>query len=202
MRASIPTAGDATMRLMDGLVIFWVVLWLLVGVWSSWSLWQLADTGSTVTTAGRALQSTGEALQTLGGVPVVGEAPGDLGDEVLATGREVASQGGEIHDRVRQLAITLGVAIVLIPASPVLGLYLPLRIARRRELDELRRTIDRDGLDPHVERYLAERAVHHLPYSSVRSLSDDPWRDIAAGRTTALAQAELARLGLPTTDGS
>lgn len=196
MRASIRTADEATVRVLDGLVIFWIALWLVVGFWSGVLIWQLSDLGDTVTRSGQALRSTGEALQVLGEVPVVGDGPGELGDEVVSTAGDIAARGQEIQTQLRQLSITLGLSIMLMPTTPVVGLYLPLRLARRRELLEVRRALSGAGLDPTLRRYLAERALAHLPYASVRQISDDPWGDIVAGRGHALARAEIVRMGL------
>ena len=52
------------------------------------------------------------------------------------------------------------------------------------------------GGDPAFEQYLARRAVDVLPWDRLRAISPDPWRDIANGEYRALADAELARLGL------
>jgi hypothetical protein len=43
---------------------------------------------------------------------------------------------------------------------------------------------------------LARRAVDTLPWDRLRELSDDPWRALAVGDYSALADAEIARLGL------
>ncbi|HET7327086.1 MAG TPA: hypothetical protein VFJ14_07330 [Nocardioidaceae bacterium] len=196
MRASIRTADEATVRLLDGLIIFWLALWIVVGAWSGYTIWQLSDLGDTVTNSGLALHSTGEALQTLGELPVVGAEPSDLGDEVVSTAEDIAGRGQDVQAQLRQLSLTLGLSIMLMPTTPVLGLYLPLRLARRRELLDVRRGLAEDGWDPLLERYLAERALDHLPYAAVRDISDDPWRDIADGRGHALARAEIARMGL------
>ena len=42
----------------------------------------------------------------------------------------------------------------------------------------------------------ARRAADVLPWDRLRVISADPWRDIANGEYRALADAELARLGL------
>ncbi|MDQ3628471.1 MAG: hypothetical protein M3419_06650 [Actinomycetota bacterium] len=202
MRASIGTADEATVRLVDSLVIFWVVFWLVVGSWTGFTIWQLSDVGDTVTNSGQALSSTGEALQALRELPIVGDEPGELGDEVVSTGGDIATRGQEVQGQLRQLSLTVGVSIALMPMAPVLGLYLPLRLARRRELGAVRGALSSNGLDPTLERYLAERAVDNLPYATVRHLSDDPWRDIAHGRGRALARAELVRMGLRPPTGS
>jgi len=83
-------------------------------------------------------------------------------------------------------------SIMLMPTTPVLGLYLPLRWARRRETAELRRSMSRHGRD----RYLAERALQTMPFTTVHALVGDPWKAIDEGRTASLADAELDRLGI------
>jgi len=196
VRLSVRTADEATVRLLDGLVAFWLVLWLVVGAWSGYTIWQVSALGDTVSNSGAALHSAGEALQSVGDLPLVGERPGELGDEVVGTATEITARGQEIKSDLRRLSLLLGLSIVLMPTTPVLGLYLPLRLARRREIQELRRALARHGRDPAFDRYLAERAVHVLPYSTVRGISADPWDDIAHGRAQRLADAELARLGL------
>lgn len=196
VRPTIQNADEATVRLLDGLVIFWLVLWLVVGAWSGFTIWQLSGLGDTITTSGNALKSTGEALQTVGQAPVVGEGPGELGDEVVTTAEDVAGRGQEIRTQLRVLSLLLGLSIMVMPTTPVLGLYLPLRLARRRDADELRTALAERGRDTMLDRYLAERALNVLPYAAVRAISADPWQDIASGRCGALADAELERLGL------
>lgn len=131
---TLRTTDDSTLRVLDGVVVAWVLLWLVVGAWSGYSTWQLADLGDTVTTSGGAIESAGQALQSLGAVPVVGEEPAALGAEVAATGAEVASRGQEVKSQLRQMAILLGIAIAVMPTTPVAGFYVPLRLARRREV--------------------------------------------------------------------
>jgi len=178
------------------MVAFWLVLWLVIGAWSGYTIWQVSALGDTVTRSGQALGSAGEALQSVGEVPVVGDRPGELGDQVVDTALDLTVRGQDIKSDLRRLALLLGLSIVLMPTTPVLGLYLPLRLARRREILELRRALARHSRDPTLDRYLAERAVHALPYSTVRAISDDPWGDIRHGRSQRLADAELDRLGL------
>ncbi len=196
MRLSVRDADESTVRLADGMVTFWLVLWLVVGAWSGYTVWQASATGDTITTSGRALGSAGKALQSVGQVPVVGATTGDLGDQIAATAVEITARGQTIKGDLRRLSILLGLSIALMPTTPVVGLYLPLRLARRRDLQELRSALHRHGDDVGLDRYLAERALDALPYTSIRSLSSDPWEDISTGRARALADAELARLGL------
>lgn len=52
------------------------------------------------------------------------------------------------------------------------------------------------GEDPALDRYLARRAVAALGWDELRALTPDPWGAVDRGECRALADAELARLGL------
>lgn len=196
MRGTIRTADEPTIRLLDGLVIFWVVLWFLIGAWTGVTIWAASDIGDTITTSGHALESTGTALTKLGAVPVVGERAKALGEEVQNTATDIASRGQEFKGQLHRLSLMLGISIMVMPTTPIVGLYLPLRLARRREVVGIRRTLAKHGDDPQLDRYLAERALSHLPFTAIYSVSTDPWRDLSDGRARDLADVELGRLGL------
>lgn len=196
MRPLLSTADSSTVRLFDGLVGFWLVLWLIIGGWTGWTIWELSVLGDTVTSSGEAIGTAGDALVDLAGVPVIGDDTAQVGQEVAGAGVDIADRGQSVKSQLRQLAILLGLAIAVMPTTPVLGLYLPLRSARRREVAALRTSLQKHGDDPRLERYLAERAVRTLPFDEVESLVGDPWRALQEGNTRPLADAELRRLGL------
>lgn len=196
VRPSIRAADPSTLRLLDSLVVFWVVLWVLMGGWSGFTIWQISDLGETVTTSGDALNSAGTAMESVGSLPVVGERAAELGGEVVVAAADISARGQEITSQLRQLALLLGLSIALMPTTPVAGLYLPLRLDRRREVAELRRLLEFHGRDPVVDRYLAERALRSMSFADIRAISPDPWADLAQGRVEALAEAELSRVGL------
>ncbi len=196
MSQPIRTADESTIRLLDGMLIAWLVLWLAVGIWSGYTIWQLSELGDTVSTSGRAIGSAGEALQSLESIPVVGERPGELGREAVTAGAGIDARGQEVESQLRQLSVLLGLAICLIPTTPVAGLYLPLRLGRRREVRSLRASLLQHEGDAGFDRYLAERALRTLPYADVQALVGDPWLAIDQGRSRVLADAELSRLGL------
>ncbi len=195
MRAAIRTTDEATIRLLDGLVMFWVALWLTIGVWSAVTIWQASDIGDTITNSGQALESAGAALGKIGSIPVIGDE-GDLGKEVVTTAANISERGQEFKGDLRRLAVMLGLSIMFMPTTPVVGLYFPLRLARRREVAEIRRALDQHGDDPQLDRHLAERALNNLPFMAVLSLGSSPAHEISDGDARTLADAELARLGL------
>jgi hypothetical protein len=194
-RPVLVARSPGTVRLYDGLAIFWVVLWLVVGVWTGWRLWQLASISDNVAQSGRALDAAGQALGQLSRIPVVGEVPQRIADGIRQKAADVITTGEANADRMRQLAVLLGVTIAVAPSASLVALYVP---ARRRYGAEARsvraayRTFDPDA----VAALLAHRAVATLPLDVVLTLAADPEGDLRAGRFTALATAELARLGL------
>lgn len=186
-------ADHRTVRLLDGAVLFWVVLWTVLGVWTGVTLWSAADIGQTISTSGTSLSSVGDGLQSLAGVPVIGAKPGDIGVEVSQAGADITTRGGVVTGQLHQLGVLLGIAVVGIPVSPILGLYLPLRLRRARETRDIRRQLREHGEDAGFERYLADRARSSLPYDAVATLDPSPAHDVVDRR---LADAELARLGI------
>ena len=196
MDLNVRTADEPTIRRLDGLVLLWVVLWLVIGGWVGYTLWQVSFLGETVTVSGRAIGSSGDALGSLDGVPVVGERTAELGREVVAAGEDIAVRGQEVQAQLRQLAVLLGLTIALLPATPVLGMYVPLRNARKRDVEEVRQLLDSSSDDQVVDRFLAERAVRRMSPSAVQRIDSDPWAAMAGGHARPLADAELQRLGL------
>lgn len=127
------TRRDAPGELYRGVIATWCALWLVVGAWTGYELWQLSDIGPTVAESGRALDSAGTALESLGSVPVVGDSTAELGSEVRANAEHIVADAIEARASIRRLAVLLGLAIALVPSVPVLAAYAAVR--RRRLLD-------------------------------------------------------------------
>jgi hypothetical protein len=181
---------------VDGALALWVVFWLVIGGLTAVSVWDLSGMGTTLSRSGQALDTAGEGLQRLGAVPLVGDRTEQLGNEVRATAADVTEQGRETRNSLRRLSILLGLAVALIPSAPVLGLYLPRRLARRRTVREVAARLRRRPDDPALDRYLAAQAVATLPLPRLLEHCDDPCGELTGGRARALADAELAHLGL------
>lgn len=194
MLTSARGTARSTIRLLDGLALAWCVAWLVVGGWVGAELWQLADLGDTLARSGSALDSSGRALQELRGIPLIGETPGRIGDQVRATAADVVVQGGEARASARRLAVLLGLTVALLPLTPVL-LYLPLRLRAGRDRRQVRDLVS--GLDEReVDAHLARRALQEVPYPELLRTTATPEGDFAAGRHRPLADLELVRLGL------
>ena len=194
MLTSSRGTARSTLRLLDTLALAWCTVWLVLGVWVGSELWQLAGLGETLARSGSALDSSGRALQELRDIPLVGETPGRIGDQVRATAADVVTQGNEARGSARRLAVLLGLTVALLPLTPVL-LYLPLRVRAARDRREVRDLLSR--LDEgEVDAHLARRALQAVPYPDLLRATGSPERDFAAGRHRPLADLELARLGL------
>jgi len=197
---SVRSADEPTLRLFDAALVAWMTLWLVLGIATGVTLWQASEVGDTLSRTGSAIGSAGTALADLADLPLVGERPAELGREASATGADITARGPEVKAELRRLAVLLTIAIALIPTTPVLGLYVPLRVARRREVRDLRRSLQaaaRTGRrDADLDAYLAGRAVHALPYADVRRVLDAPGPADPRSRDQLLADAELARLGI------
>lgn len=196
MSVSFTDADHRTVSLLDGVAVFWVIFWLVVGLATGAQIWQLSGISDTAQVSARAVDSAGQALQGLRNIPIVGDTPGDLGEEVSAAAAEIERSAAQTREDVHRLSVLLGLSIFLIPISPVLGLYLPLRLRRRGHVAAIRRELQRGHGGPAFEAYLAHRAVNTMRYVDLLRTSPDPARDLAEGRHSELAAAELARLGL------
>lgn len=192
---SLRGTDSRTLALFDGIALFWLVFWLVIAILTGVQVWSLSGLSDSAQLSASAADQAGQALQGLGQIPVIGEEPARLGTAVREAAADVDANAQQTREDVRRLSVLLGVAIFLIPSSPVLGFYLPARLRRRREVTALRRHLDGTP-DPGLDAWLAHRAVHEMTYGQLRQVSDDPARDLAEGRHRALAAAELRRLGL------
>lgn len=196
VRALSQSSSGRAVRVLDAGLAVWMVAWIVLGFAIGREVRHLTRLSDTVVTAGRAVQETGQALRSLEGIPFVGGRIAELDRRIEAAGRSAVASGRESRASIGNLAVLLTVAIAVIPTVPVLALYAPFRISRRREVRAIRRAARQAGGDPAFDEFLARRAAENLPYHRLREVSENPWRDLEEGRHRALADAELARLGL------
>lgn len=189
--------GDRrTIHVLDALAVLWLCLWIGIGYWVYDSVEGLASISHTVVLAGRAINRTADALGAVASIPFVGGRLGVLVRSAHQAANSAIATGAASRSDVDTLAALLWACIALAPTAPLLVLYGLLRRGWRRDVESLRAlaaTVDGDAA---FERFLARRALENLPYRRLLRVSPDPWRDYEQGRTEALAQAELERLGL------
>ena len=185
-----------TVRWLDLGVVLWIVVWVILGVliWSD--IRAQSQLSADVIKVGTAVQDTGQALGVVGGLPLVGGQIGEFAKKIETMGAQVASSGQDSQAGITRIAVIAGLGVGILPAALVLLLYLPARIRWRRYVGAIAAALPGAAGDPAFEQYLARRAADTLPWDRLRAFSADPWRDIASGEYRALADAELARLGL------
>jgi hypothetical protein len=125
----------------------------------------------------------------------VGDDAGRVAGSVRATAAEVRAGAVTLDERVRTLGLIAGAVVTAIPVVPLVLVYAPLRLARRRELRALRRMLAGPP-DPALVEHLARSAARRLSLRHLHRTSPCPWLDLARGQHAPLAAAELRRLGV------
>jgi hypothetical protein len=197
--SELPRA-QAREMLADVATVAWVGLWGYVG-WQLYSfVAQFAEAGRVVRAGGRNIGDAGVELQrAVRGAPVVGEQLGDAARRVFAAaGDPFIEFGDQLEALVLVLAAILGIIFVAVLVVPWLMRYVPWRWERLQRVRAAHRAIRRAPQigEMQVERLLASRAVHRLPWDTLLEYSPDPIGDWATGRHDRLARAELAEAGL------
>ncbi len=182
------------------MILFWCVLWILVGTWTGVQIHQLTGLTDSTVQSGRALQTAGAALRSVSSVPVIGDRTGELGQQVSATADGIIASGGDARASVQRLSILIGLAVGLGPCAPVLLGYIPLRISRRNDVRDVRRALAADPNSPALQRFLMERALVNLRFRELVEVRLEPGGGVADDQHERLATAELHRLGLRWSD--
>lgn len=182
---------------IDLLVLLWTVVWLVLGITVGTFVERLGAVGESVEGAGQAIHRAGDAVGRLSEVPLVGEGFDAVANEIRTIGDETVQNGRSVEQDVDTLALLIGVGLAAGPTLPVLAIWIPPRVSRERERRALRRSLKSgDGV---ALAYLANRAVAGRLFRELRTASDDPVADLAAGRYEALAALELEHLALAST---
>lgn len=182
---------------IDVLVLLWTVAWLVLGITVGTFVERLGAVGESVEGAGQAIHRAGDAVGRLSEVPLVGEGFEAVANEIRTIGDETVQNGRSVEQDIDTLALLIGVGLAVGPTLPVLAVWIPPRMSRERERRALRRSLKSgDGV---ALAYLAHRAVAGRLFRELRTASDDPVADLAAGRYEALAALELEHLALAST---
>jgi hypothetical protein len=193
MRAREVTADVATWA--------WVSLWTIVG----WRLYStiagFAEVGRTIGRGGSSIQDAGRQVgELLGGVPLIGQRVGGITQSAFdAAGEPFVFVGSELEQLLLLVAALLGLIVLAVALVPWLLRYVPWRARRLAELRDAHQALriaPRAVTPSDVERVLAARAIHRLPYGELLAHTDDPLGDFVEGRFDRLARAELESVGL------
>lgn len=183
------------LRWLDLLAVATVLAFAGLGAVAGLHLANLGQLGTGLADVARSLDMAARAVALLAEAPLVGDPADRLSASVAEAARSVGANAEDVRGSVSVLSVVVGVAIGVLPLPLLLGCYLPLRLARSREVRGLRRLV-RGPVDPLLVEHLAHGAVARIPYAELRRVSPAPWRDLDAGRHRHLAAAELARLGV------
>jgi len=197
MRLGDPQApGARGYRLLDILVTAWLVLWFALGMYVWHEIRNVDKLTGTLVKTTTALRDTSAALRQIENVPLVGGLIAPYVDKIYATTVDTQQGARDAHASLLHLSVVVGVAIAVVPGLLMLVLYVPSRLSWRRTVAEVRRALAESSETAVLDAYLARRALLYLDYARLRVISTDPWADVGAGDCRALADAELARLGL------
>ena len=189
-----------TLRRWDALAVLFTLVFVGLGAGAAWQVWSLAELDRSLLQAADALDLTARAVGLVGQLPVVGSGAGQLAGSITDTAAQVRANATTARAQVHVLAVVLGAAVALLAVVPLVAFYLPLRVARARELAGLRRKLA-GTVDPMLVEHLAHAALRRVPYSALRRVSPQPWRDVEQGCHEHLAAAELRRLGVTPPSG-
>jgi hypothetical protein len=181
---------------LDVVLVVWTAAWIVLGLVVGHEVRGLTKLSDTVEAAGTTLDRAGRQLDTLKGLPFVGNRIQEVGNELSIAANSAAESGRTSREHIRSLSVLLALAIAAAPTLPLIALYVPLRRSRIKEVRAVRRSLRQAGGDPVFEEFLARRAAERLPYHVLRTVSSHPWEDLQSGHYRALADAELLRLGI------
>jgi hypothetical protein len=196
MGMAFPRPSARLVHVLDLAALLWVAGWIVLALFVAREVRALRELSDTVVTAGVAVEDTGRLLGSLQDVPFVGDRVGEAAASVREAGESAQVSGRDSRETTENLSVLLALAIGLIPTLPLLGLYVPLRLTWMRESRAIRRSLASAPEDRVRDEYLARRAIGNLSYLDLQAASKDPFRDLDEGRFKALADLELARLGL------
>ncbi len=118
--------------LLDLMVVGWLIVCAALGLAVAAEVRELAALSDSLARAGSAVEASGRALSSFGQLPSVGPDVAVAGAEIESAGRQAVASGRSTRETIESLSTLLMLAIAIIPGAPVVAVYLPWRLARRR----------------------------------------------------------------------
>jgi len=192
----IPTRRVSTL-VRDLLTVALLVLLAWIALKVHDAVDRLAVLGEGVNEAGSSIEDGFDAAaDAIDDTPIVGDEVADgLRGAGEGSGGNVAELGQEGEDKTHQLADILGLVTFFVPATFLVLLVVPSRIAQVRQLTAAERVLLQRET-PEQQRLIAMRAAFTLPYGQLLAYTRDPLGDLEHGRHDALIQAVLEDAGL------
>lgn len=187
--------GRASRQVLgDLLFLAWIAAWLWAARIAREAILELAGPGhATVDAADGMAGQLRQVEEAIGGVPLVGDDLTAPFSGLAKQADNLGAAGASLVETVENLALVVGLAVVLIPVLLVAVVYLPFRIRFARRKAAARRAVGGDCA------LFALRALTNQPVRKLNRVTDDP---IAAWRTgdetvlRQLADLELRSLGV------
>lgn len=129
--------GRRTQILFDLALLAWVAAWIVLGIFVGREVQGLETLADTTVRAGQALDTAGQALGGVAEIPLVGENVRELADQTRSAGQSAVESGRASRDSISNLSVLLAVVIAIVPSLPYVLLYVPVRLAWRRQTAEL-----------------------------------------------------------------
>ncbi|KQY64416.1 MULTISPECIES: hypothetical protein [unclassified Nocardioides] len=180
----------------DVFFVVWIGFWIWQGVSTFQSTMELTKpTERTQRAATSLADNMGEAAESLGSIPLLGDAAASPFLKAEASAQELADAGDRTEHSLRVLAWKLGLSLGLGPGVLLGAFYLPPRIRFIRNATAGRGFVD----STHDIDLFALRALANQPLHVLARISDDPagaWRQGDPAVIRALAHLELRDSGL------
>jgi hypothetical protein len=180
----------------DLLVVLWLVFWIWAGWWVHEGVQELARpaerTQSAATGLAGSLHDTGDSL---GGIPLIGDAAATPLDEAAGYAEEFAASSARGVDSINSLALKLGLGVAIAPVLIGFAIYLPGRLAFIRNATAGQQFVD----TTHDLDLFAIRALANQPLHLLARISPDPagaWRARDPQVVAQLAALEMRDVGL------
>ncbi|WP_157550630.1 hypothetical protein [Nocardioides jensenii] len=180
----------------DVVFIVWIGFWIWQGISTFQSTMELTEpTERTQQAATSLADNMGEAADSLGGIPLLGQAASSPFLKAEESAQNLADAGDRTEHSLRVLAWKLGLSLALGPGVLLAAFYLPPRLRFIRNATAGRRFVD----STHDIDLFAMRALANQPLHRLAQISDDPagaWRQGDPAVIRALAHLELRDCGL------
>lgn len=189
-------ARRARQILGDAWLVAWSALWIWVAFRLHDLIMNLAAPGLAIASGATDLaMSIDDAGDTVGSIPLVGDAVSAPFDSMSDAALAIASAGQTTADAVALLARFLSITLAVLGIMSWAAIWVPIRIAFIRRATAARRFVDaNEDLDLFALRAMARQPLHVLA-----GITDDPagaWRRGDQSVIRQLAALELRAEGL------
>jgi hypothetical protein len=105
----------------------WIATWVLMGYLVYREVHGIAELGDTVVLAGRSMEDTAGALDTISRLPLVGSDAHRLARSARTTARSAIMNGRQARSDADRLAMLLWITLAVAPSVPAIAWYLATR---------------------------------------------------------------------------